>query len=247
MAAVLSGGPSALASHRSAAALWKLEGIDEGPMEISVKAGRRIRGATVHRRRATDDPLVSVLDGIPATVIERTLLDLAATAPPGRTAAALDDALRRRLTTLPDLRAMLGSVAPRGRIGTRTLRTLVNDRDDRDAALESRLESALLRVLRRHGVELPVLQHAVVTGGAVVARLDFAYPQRRVGIETDGYRWHGSPERWRRDLRRENRLKLLGWMLLRFSWDDVHRRPEAVIAQVRQALANAEATPHSLP
>jgi very-short-patch-repair endonuclease len=81
-----------------------------------------------------------------------------------------------------------------------------------------------------------VAQFPVLDDRVFVARLDFAYPAIRVGIEADGYRWHGNPEDWRRDLRRENRLKLLGWTLLRFSWEDVHDRPELVASQVRAAL-----------
>jgi very-short-patch-repair endonuclease len=78
-----------------------------------------------------------------------------------------------------------------------------------------------------------------MNGAAFVARLDFAYPSHRVAVETDGYRWHGSVERWRRDLRRENRLKLLGWTVLRFSWEDVQDRAELVSSQIRAALGDS--------
>ncbi len=236
MAAVLYGGHGALASHRSAAALWGLEGAAEGPVEISVKAGRRIAGVVVHRRRPADHPPVVLIDNIPTTGIERTLLDVAAVAPPHRVAPALDEALRRRLTTIE---AVFDALPARGRAGTKTLRELLAARDDRDGLLESQLESALLHLVREHGLPLPVPQHRVSDGGAVVARLDFAYPSHRLGIETDGYRWHGGVERWKRDLRRENRLKLLGWTVLRFSWEDVHDRPESVAGQIRTALARA--------
>ena len=234
VSAILCGGPTALASHRSAAALRRLDGIEEGAIEISVKAGRRIRGAVVHRRRATDDPEVVVVDGIPATGIERTLLDLAAVVSPRRAGLALDDALRQKLTSLEAMRELVSG--PKGRVGTRMLKKLLDSRDQRDAQLESRLESAMLRLLRRHGLPLPVPQHPVVQDGKVVARLDFAYPALRLGIETDGYRWHGGAERWRRGLRRDNQLKLMGWTLLRFSWEDVHDRPEMVASQIRGAL-----------
>jgi very-short-patch-repair endonuclease len=115
---------------------------------------------------------------------------------------------------------------------------LVAKRDDRDGIVESRLESALLLLLREYGLPLPLAQYRVMEGEAFVARLDFEHPSHRLGIEADGYRWHGSAELWRRDLRRENRLKLLGWTLLRFSWEDVHDRPEIVASQVRAALSS---------
>jgi very-short-patch-repair endonuclease len=233
MAAVLCGGPGAMASHRSSAWLWRLDGLTERPIEISVPAGRRMRGVIVHRRRPVDDPEDVSIDGIPATGIERTLLDLAAVVPVRRAGLALDDALRRGLTTLEAMRAILGT---KGRPGVRSLRELMNDRDHRDLRLESRLESALLRLIRAHRLPVPVPQYDVMEGGQFVARLDFAYPSKLLGIEADGYRWHGSIERWRSDLRRENRLKLLGWTVLRFSWNDVHDRPEIVANEIRAAL-----------
>lgn len=120
-----------------------------------------------------------------------------------------------------------------------SLRRLIDARDHRDALAESRLESALLRLLSGHGLPLPVVQYGVMDAEGFVARLDFAYPEHRLGVETDGFRWHGGLERWKRDLRRENRLKLLGWTVLHSSWEDVHERPEIVASQIRAALGHA--------
>lgn len=240
MAAVLSGGSGAIASHRSAAALH----LDFGTsvVEISVRSGRRIDRTIVHRRISADDPPVTVIDGIPATGIARTLLDLASVVSIEQAGRALDEALRRRATTLQGVRELLQSLGPHGRPGSKALRRLIEARDTRDLLTESRLEASLLHVLRKHAVPLPVPQFPVLDGAVFVARLDFAYPAIKIGIEADGYRWHGSPEDWRRDLRRENRLKLLGWTLLRFSWEDVHARPETVASQVRAAVAHASRT-----
>lgn len=245
MAAVLHGGPSAVASHRSAAALWSLDGVGTPPIEISVKSGLKMTGAIVHRRRPTDDPRVVVRDGIPATTIERTLVDLAAVMAPARVGRALDEALRRGDTTLLLLREEIPSS---GRSGRGTLRRLLEERDDRDAQVESRLEQMMLQLLRRAGIPLPLPQHRVVEDGVPIARIDFAYPAYRLGIEVDGYRWHSGVQRWREDLRRENRLKLLGWTLLRFSWADVEERPEQVVSQIRAGLETlGQGSPRRLP
>lgn len=78
MTAVLQGGHSALASHRAAARLWGLDGLEPNvPVEISLTAGRDLNGVIVHRRRSGDRPPSVVIDGIPTTAVERTLLDLA--------------------------------------------------------------------------------------------------------------------------------------------------------------------------
>lgn len=66
-----------------------------------------------------------------------------------------------------------------------------------------------------------------------MARLDFAYPQLRLAIEAS---WHAGHERWRRDVRRENALKRLGWVVLVFTWDDVVDDPGRVVAEIRALL-----------
>ncbi len=38
--------------------------------------------------------------------------------------------------------------------------------------------------------------------GHLEAELDLAYPDQRIAIEIDGYRWHSTPEQKRRDERR---------------------------------------------
>jgi very-short-patch-repair endonuclease len=242
LAAVLLGGPRACASHRSAAVLWRLDSAPVRFIEISVPASRRARGVRAHRRTGRD-PSIDVIDGIPATCIERTLIDLSAVVRAQRAELALEDALRRGLTSLSRIANAIEALGSRGRPGMAALRSILNRRDVRDEQAESPLESALLDILRAHGVPLPVSQHRVIDGGEIIARLDFAYPSLRLGLEADGYRWHGGRQSWSRDIRRENRLKLLGWTLLRFSWEDIHDRPEMVVSQVRAAHRNLAASP----
>ncbi len=246
MGAVLWGGPTALASHRSAAALWHLDGIEERPIEISLKAGRRRRGVVTHRRARSDDPPVATRDGIPTTGIERTLLDLARIVSLHRAGIALDDALRQRLTTLDDLRALNQRLDSR-RPGTGKLRRLLADRDQRSASMGSPLEVAVLRLLKQRGLPSPTVQFPIIEGGRTIARVDFAYPAARVAIEADGFRWHGGRERWVLDVRRENQLKLLGWTVLRFTWEDIHERPEMVASQVRTVLGRPAGATSSQP
>jgi very-short-patch-repair endonuclease len=234
MAAVLAGGDTALASHRAAAQLWELEGINDGIIEISAKAGRRIRGAVTHRRGSRDDPHAVLVSAVPTTGVERTLIDLAAVVGPHRTGIALDDALRRGRTSLRDLHTEIAKY--RNRAGLRTLRRLLTERDPSFERAESALESAFLRLIGRHDLPNPIAQFTVRGPDDRKARLDFAYPSVLLGVELDGYRWHSGMERWKNDLRRENHLKLMGWTVLRFTWEDVHDRPESVSAQLREAL-----------
>ncbi|HZB72736.1 MAG TPA: type IV toxin-antitoxin system AbiEi family antitoxin domain-containing protein, partial [Acidimicrobiales bacterium] len=80
VAAVLSGGATTLASHRSAARLWELRGVPRWKAEVTA-LGRRlplIEGVLVHRTDRLDPLDLGAMDGIPCTSASRTLLDLGA-------------------------------------------------------------------------------------------------------------------------------------------------------------------------
>lgn len=70
--------------------------------------------------------------------------------------------------------------------------------------------------------------------------IDFAYPELRIAIEVDGYGPHSSRAAFQSDRVRQNDLVGLGWMVLRFTWADVVRRPERVARQIAQAIGRAE-------
>jgi very-short-patch-repair endonuclease len=96
------------------------------------------------------------------------------------------------------------------------------------------LESLMDRLLRRHGIPRPERQYEVAGGRY---RLDYAWPAARLAVEVDGYGHHSDLEAFRHDRRRQNDLVLAGWTVLRFSHDDVLRRPAQVAAQIWAALA----------
>jgi very-short-patch-repair endonuclease len=68
---------------------------------------------------------------------------------------------------------------------------------------------------------------------------DLALPAARIAIEVDGWAWHSDVERFRHDRRRQNALVLARWTVLRFTWDDLTRRPDTAISQIQAALAAA--------
>jgi very-short-patch-repair endonuclease len=242
LAACLAAGVGAVASHRSAAALWELRGIDWPRPELSVPNDRRpsVAGATVHRSAMLGRPDVTRHRRIPVTTPARTLLDLGAAAPE-LVEPAVEDALLRGLVTLPSLRRALERVGAHGRGGTAVLRDLVAQRARETAPTESPLEDALVALLRRHRLPEPVRQHPVAVGGGRVVRLDLAYPDARVGIEADGRRWHSGRADFQSDRERGNHLAARGWTVLRFGWDDVGRRGDRVADDVRRVLQHRRA------
>ncbi len=223
LAACMAARPGAVASHRSAAIVFGLRGIEWGKPEITIAAGRRpdLRGVIVHRSPlpAAD---VGMRGPVPVTRPGRTLLDLAAVEP-ALVEGAFDDALVRGLTTLGSVKRTLDRTGGTGRAGTSLLRALVAARAAGQASTESPLEDRLVALLRRHGLPEPVRQHEVTMPGGGVARLDLTYPDARLAIEADGRVWHSGRVDFTRDRRRANRLVALGWTLLRYGRADLDR------------------------
>ncbi|HVF76244.1 MAG TPA: type IV toxin-antitoxin system AbiEi family antitoxin domain-containing protein [Acidimicrobiales bacterium] len=207
----------AVASHRTAAALWGLSGFRPGPVHVLVAAPRSARStlAIVHRTVELPRADVTTIDGIPVTRLARTLIDLAGTVPARALEEAVDDALCRRLVTLPRLDRRATALLGKGRAGSAAFADVLGSwRGDQPLPQEV-AEARLLRRLVHAGLPPPIPQHEVYTpDGRFVGRLDLAWPDVRVGFELDGFRWHGSPRASQRDLARHNRLKALSWTVL---------------------------------
>lgn len=91
LAACLAAGAGAVASHRSAAALWEIDGFGPGPVEISVsRSQRRTAHFTTHRPRNMWAADTTELDYVPVTTVARTIIDLAAVVGDDDLEAALD-------------------------------------------------------------------------------------------------------------------------------------------------------------
>ena len=70
--------------------------------------------------------------------------------------------------------------------------------------------------------------------------LDFHWPQLRLNVEVDGYRWHSTRSRLNRDRERDAELTARGVRVLRISYDQL-RRPRRVVAHLAAAIALARA------
>ena len=96
----------------------------------------------------------------------------------------------------------------------------------------SRLESRFLAVLRRHCLPLPATN--VPAGGRYV---DCRWPEHRLTVELDGYRFHNSRHSWERDRRREREAYARGDAFRRFTWADVAEGPTSMLRELRGLLA----------
>jgi hypothetical protein len=229
-------------SHRAAAAVWDLEAFRQirRPEVVSERWRRRrahLGLGVVHETRDLRAIDTTVVDGIPVTTVVRTLIDLGAVAPRRRVGQALDDACRRKLVTIEEVRARFVELARRGRNGIGTMRALLAERPGGEIPPDSYLERLVIKALADHAVPLPVRQHRVATGD-FVAYLDLAWPDQRLALECDGTAFHMSVEQFHRDRERQNRLVLLGWTVLRYTYRDASQRPAWLAEQVHRALAS---------
>ena len=66
--------------------------------------------------------------------------------------------------------------------------------------------------------------------------MDFAYPERRLALEADGFRYHTRRDDWKRERTRQNALMRLGWVVYRITWDDTFSGRARVINDVAALL-----------
>jgi len=235
VAACLASGPGAVASHRSAATLWGLlSGHDVVEVTVLRPQGPVPGGVVVHRSRDLASAHTTVRDAVPVTNPLRTLVDLGAVCSRWEVEDALDRGLVARRFTVAAVEWMRHELARPGRRGCGVLRTVLDDRALGAAAPDGLLEPRMARLLRSYSLPPAVFQHPVP---AARAKLDFAYPELRLGIEVDGYEVHGTPRAMTVDHQRHRRLVAAGWTLVRFTWHDVVRRPGRVAADLRAVWA----------
>ena len=234
---------AAVASHRTAAFMWGLDGIDEWMLEFTVGRNQTKgpHGVRLHRVPLVPPCDVSVREAVPLTTPSRTVLDLGAVVPRDIVELALEDALRRGLTTLPRLRWRMDDLCTRGRPGCRALAELLAGRNLSMRPTESPLETKIWRFIRTEKLPLPVRQYVVMDGKNHIARLDIAYPDRKVAIEGHSYRFHSGRAAWEKDIARHKRLVVLGWRIVYVTSGDLTSRPKELADEIRAALNSERA------
>ncbi len=230
-----------VASHRTAGWIWRLDGLGRrSPAEIEVLVAfenkRTSDGADVRRSRTLLPTHVTMRSGIPRTNLARTVLDLSEVLDADALELAFDSALRMQADLRSWLKRLLRPLPRRGHLGIGRLAALL---DETGLAVDSALEVKLRRLLRQAKLPTPQAGVDVVEDGEHVARLDFAWPgnRPRVALMAHGARWHANTRRWKRDLTQASQLTGLGWRVVQCSADDVERRPEALVENLRRALA----------
>jgi very-short-patch-repair endonuclease len=221
MAAVLSCGPEAALSHASAAAFLGIRPVASGPIHVSVPLHvvRRRVGIVVHRRAAAAADIRR--DGIPATNVTCTLIDLAVQLAREELEAAINQADKLDLIDPEQLRAALEDIGPRP--GLRALRETLDRRTF--TLTDSELERRFLPLAGAAGLPKPE------TGRSVNGfKVDFYWPALGLVVETDGLRYHRTPAQQARDRIRDQAHTAAGLTPLRFTRAQVRFEPAHVRA-----------------
>ncbi len=218
LAAVMSVGTDALASHSSAARLWNFAYTPESSIEVSVGRDRRTtsRGIRLHRSRCIHSSDGVQRLGIPSTTFERTLCDCSTVLSEMQLGRTLDDGLRRNVASLARLRDAAHRVESGPGRRMSIIRSLLSERGTEFVPGGSASELHVLEVLRAAGIPLPVQQHVVRIKGRRF-ELDFAWPDFQVFIEYYGLRVHSLPSAVAYDSERLSLLTSEGWIPLVFT------------------------------
>jgi hypothetical protein len=231
-AAILYAGEGAMLSHGTA--LWWYGILDHKPFAIDVSTPGRVkprRGIKIHARRDLERRWEK---GMPVTSIPQALLDFAAKAPFHRVRYAVAQAEYHELLDLQEIERVLG----RGRPGSAKLRRALDKHLPQLARTRSELERVFLPLCERGGIPIPEIN---VTVNGVLA--DAVWRDALVVVELDGLGGHRTRAQIEKDRRNDLRLRAAGYMVLRYTWDQVTRAPDLVLADLRLALALSPPVP----
>lgn len=100
----------------------------------------------------------------------------------------------------------------------------------------SQAEEELVRLLIEAGISGFAVNYPLAVAGREY-RIDVAFPEQRVAVEVDGRAFHTDHRSFQRDRTRQNDLVAAGWRVLRFTWEDLTRRPEQVLADISRFIS----------
>jgi len=236
----------AVFSHYSAAALWGLQIAGPWPPDVHTltigdRGGRSAPGIIRHTTQRTVG--TGLRHGFRVTDAARTVIDLASVARLDDAVAVADAALRLRLADPAMLRGIADGLSRRR--GVAQVRFAVHHATPLAA---NGGESKMRVVLIQLGFPPPVLQHACFDHDGLIGFADAAWPEHRIILELDGVQKYVREEFAQgRDVAdiviaekaREDRLRALGYTVVRATWDDLLHPPRLAAKLERAGLPRA--------
>ena len=215
-------------SHDTAGQLWGL--ITSNGLHGTSLSSRRTTAVITHRADLPSADTIEV-DGMRVTTPPRTVADLLCTLEPPASVAMACDALRQGILTTADLRRAADSAS--GRHGAARARFVARTCAGRPYSV---LEWHFHRRVGELGPGWQFNTPVHVSEGKI-GDVDALHERTKTVVELDGQQFHG-PERFQSDRTRDQRLAAAGYVVLRFTWDDLTERPDDVIERIRRTMAH---------
>jgi very-short-patch-repair endonuclease len=240
IAAVLSAGPAAVLSHRSAGSLWRIfpsmSILPEVTRATRIKVRPGLRG---HTGALMPDEITCV-DGIPVTTPPRTVLDVAAQSTTRQLERALNEMEVRGITdklSIPDLLERY----PRQR-GSAKLKALLADETAARGVTREELEKRFADILAVSDLPRPRLNADLAVRGRFY-EADCLWAEQRLIVELDGRATHGTRRAFESDRERDRLLQSDGWRVVRITWRQLHDDAASVVADLRRMLRAGSGPP----
>jgi hypothetical protein len=232
--------PDAVASHQSAAHLLDLPRLPALMPTVTVASHttHEFPGVVVRRSDDLTRKHLTTVDRVPVTNVPRTLFDLAGLLDFREFDGIAEAAIVAGRMEMRHFEGIAGELARRGKRGSRAAQDFVAMRsgtDPRSTALERKGRAALIAA----GLPPPVAQYPIPWSSG--RRFDDAYPDAKLAIEWDSRAWHQQRASMQSDRQRDRDAAVHGWYVIRFTWDDVTKRPAEVGATVAFLLQNRRA------
>jgi len=227
LAVVRACGEGAFLSHQAGAHLLYLIKGPPPPPQVTAPTERRVPDVVVRRSRRLRAEDGTIWRGVPVTTVPYTLVDLASVLSVNDLARACHEAGVRYRTTPRAVDTVLARRpnAP----GAGNLRSILHG--DVRVTL-SALEKRFLGRLTEMGLALPQTNRPA--GGR---RVDCRWPDRRLTVELDSYRYHHSRHAWEQDRRRAREARARGDEFRRYTWGDVFEEPRLMLVELCALLA----------
>jgi very-short-patch-repair endonuclease len=226
-AAVKACGEGAVLSGLAAAWLYGLVARRAPRPEVTTPNHRSVKGIRAHRSLRLDPRETTTWKRIPVTTVPRTLVDLASLLSFDELTKAVHRADVRYGTRPEHIESVLARYpnAP----GAATLRAIASG----DApTLLSDLEKRFRALLEKHLLPLPSTNRKC--GAHYV---DCRWPEQRLTIELDSYRFHRSRHAWEQDHQRERSARARGDDFRRYTWRQVVEEPAETVTELRALLS----------
>ncbi len=239
--AYLAAGSRAALTHETALRLHGVDELPRHPITLTAPHGAHSRLSRVFVHQIDDLWLhphrLAKVGGLPVSTVERAAVEIAATAGEVQLARVIDDVLTQRRTTVGRLAACFREVLRPGKPGMVKVAKVLEARGDGYIPPQSELERALFSALAAGGLPRPRRQLPLPGRGAVAGTVDAAYVEVKVILEADGRRWHARIDALRRDHQRDTEAARVGWLTLRFVYEQIVHEPHEICAAVADVLS----------